>query len=113
MGEVVQLAPTVASPRYGWGKLSGLGLPRGASGGAASDTKRALSTTGTVVAVLPTGELSCMYRYILRESCSQFDSLPLTYLLQVWRSSSLRSTAAGSGTSRRSFAASRFSTSRR
>ena len=25
-------------------------------------------------------ELSFMYRYILRESCSQFDSLPLTYL---------------------------------
>jgi hypothetical protein len=27
------------------------------------------------------GELSFMYRYILRESCSQFDSLPLTYLM--------------------------------
>jgi hypothetical protein len=26
------------------------------------------------------GECSFMYRYILRESCSQFDSLPLTYL---------------------------------
>ena len=26
-----------------------------------------------------------MYRYILRESCSQFDSLPLTYLLQIVR----------------------------
>jgi hypothetical protein len=26
------------------------------------------------------GELSFIYRYILRESCSQFDSLPLTYL---------------------------------
>ena len=26
------------------------------------------------------GELSFMYRYISRESCSQFDSLPLTYL---------------------------------
>ena len=25
------------------------------------------------------GEFSFMYRYILRESCSQFDSLPLTY----------------------------------
>ena len=24
-----------------------------------------------------------MYRYILRESCSQFDSLPLTYLLTM------------------------------
>ena len=27
-----------------------------------------------------TGECSFIYRYILRESCSQFDSLPLTYL---------------------------------
>jgi hypothetical protein len=27
------------------------------------------------------GELSFMYRYILRESCSQFDSLPLTSLM--------------------------------
>jgi hypothetical protein len=26
------------------------------------------------------GECSCMYRYTLRESCSQFDSLPLTSL---------------------------------
>jgi hypothetical protein len=26
------------------------------------------------------GECSCVYRYILRESCSQIDSLPLTYL---------------------------------
>jgi hypothetical protein len=26
------------------------------------------------------GECSFMYRYIVRESCSQFDSLPLTYL---------------------------------
>ena len=26
------------------------------------------------------GEFSFMYRYILRESCSQFDSLPLTSL---------------------------------
>jgi hypothetical protein len=26
------------------------------------------------------GEFSCMYRYILRDSCSQFDSLPLTSL---------------------------------
>jgi thiamine pyrophosphate-dependent acetolactate synthase large subunit-like protein len=32
-------------------------------------------------------ELSFIYRYILRESCSQFDSLPLTYLtLQAMRS---------------------------
>ena len=30
--------------------------------------------------VLTTGELYFMYRYILRESCSQFDSLPLTCL---------------------------------
>jgi Ca2+-binding EF-hand superfamily protein len=27
------------------------------------------------------GEFSIMYRYMLRESCSQFDSLPLTYLM--------------------------------
>jgi pre-mRNA-splicing factor ATP-dependent RNA helicase DHX38/PRP16 len=30
------------------------------------------------------GECSFMYRYILRESCSQFDSLPLTYLTTRW-----------------------------
>ena len=29
------------------------------------------------------GECSFMYRYILRESCSQFDSLPLTSLMIV------------------------------
>ena len=29
---------------------------------------------------LAPGEFSCMYRYISRESCSQFDSLPLTSL---------------------------------
>ena len=28
----------------------------------------------------PRASVVCMYRYILRESCSQFDSLPLTYL---------------------------------
>ena len=30
------------------------------------------------------GECSFMYRYILRVSCSQFDSLPLTYLMNSW-----------------------------
>ena len=30
------------------------------------------------------GELSCMYRYISHESCSQFDSLPLTSLTVRW-----------------------------
>ena len=30
------------------------------------------------------GECSFIYRYILRESCSQFDSLPLTYFLLDW-----------------------------
>ena len=33
-----------------------------------------------------------MYRYILRESCSQFDSLPLTYLT-ILSYSSLTATA--------------------
>ena len=35
---------------------------------------------GTAAAAAPTApcEFSCIYRYILRESCSQFDSLPLT-----------------------------------
>jgi hypothetical protein len=37
------------------------------------DFDRTLCTTRS-------GECSFMYRYILRESCSQFDSLPLTYL---------------------------------
>ena len=31
------------------------------------------------------GELSFIYRYILRESCSQFDSLPLTSLTKLYR----------------------------
>ena len=35
------------------------------------------------VALRKAGEYSFMYRYILRESCSQFDSLPLTYLTFV------------------------------
>ena len=30
------------------------------------------------------GEFSFIYRYISRESCSQFDSLPLTYLIKLW-----------------------------
>ena len=34
---------------------------------------------GTAIIALITGECSFMYRYIPRESCSQFDSLPLTY----------------------------------
>jgi hypothetical protein len=46
-----------------------------AAHGGASDS----SEEGTVA--LLDGELSFMYRYILRESCSQFDSLPLTSLM--------------------------------
>jgi hypothetical protein len=46
------------------------------------------------------GECSFMYRYILRESCSQFDSLPLTSLTisrSKRRSSTLKSTPPSSG----------------
>jgi hypothetical protein len=39
-----------------------------------------------------TGECSCIYRYILRESCSQFDSLPLTYFLDHQRRCAFRRT---------------------
>ena len=44
------------------------------------------------------GEFSFMYRYILRESCSQFDSLPLPFLTpsQSARSSSPRRTSCAS-----------------
>ena len=35
---------------------------------------------GTIVTEVDEGELSFIYRCILRESCSHFDSLPLTYL---------------------------------
>jgi beta-glucosidase len=41
-------------------------------------TQRVASTGVRVVH--SAGELYCMYRYVLRESCSQFDSLPLTSL---------------------------------
>ena len=64
----------------------------GAAAAAAAETEAAATAHGTVGAdddalgylltlqlVDATGE-SFMYRYILRESCSQFDSLPLTYL---------------------------------
>ena len=37
----------------------------------------ALVNGGTELVMLYSGELSFIYRYILRESCSQFDSLPL------------------------------------
>ena len=51
--------------------------------------------------MLPAGECSFMYRYILRESCSQFDSLPLTSLLPAEgpgsAQTSVGSSAAGKG----------------
>jgi hypothetical protein len=44
----------------------------------------------TVAGALP-GECSFIYRYIPRESCSQFDSLPLSYSTRspyhIWQSS--------------------------
>jgi hypothetical protein len=42
------------------------------------------------------GELSFIYRYILRESCSHFDSLPLTYL--TVKPQSLRRSSGGVAT---------------
>ena len=39
-----------------------------------------LENVAAVLSGGPYGEFSCIYRYISRESCSQFDSLPLTSL---------------------------------
>ena len=49
--------------------------------------RRALGNASFIPAALPAseGEFSFMYRYILRESCSQFDSLPLTSLARRGR----------------------------
>ena len=56
------------------------------------------------------GECSFMYRYILRESCSQFDSLPLTSLLQI---TSRRSCCSARATAKEStFGRSAFSSTR-
>ena len=51
-----------------------------AGAGAAAAARYASGTTAAAIARGTEGECSFMYRYILRESCSQFDSLPLTSL---------------------------------
>ena len=51
---------------------------------AAAEMGRALAPARTQRGVVSVaGGFSCIYRYILRESCSQFDSLPLTSLTLV------------------------------
>jgi hypothetical protein len=52
------------------------GAADGGSVGAAPSTEY----TAKLRDLISGGELSFIYRYISRESCSQFDSLPLTYL---------------------------------
>ena len=78
--------PTRAATLYGapdkvWLTLS-FGRTRG-EGGAGDGAPRIgvdLQWEGKSATRIPEGTCSFMYRYILRESCSQFDSLPLTSL---------------------------------
>jgi hypothetical protein len=62
------------------GEADAEGDAEGAKEGASGDEKDAASPTAVRALDIAAGEFSCMYRYILRESCSQFDSLPLTSL---------------------------------
>ena len=69
------------------------------------------------IAATSSGECSFLYRYILCESCSQFDSLPLTYLTTSRCVSSLRkasmSASRGSRTDRLRCSSQRTSPKRR
>ena len=66
-----------------------------ATGATALDIVVALSTECTA------GGFSFMYRYILRESCSQFDLLPLTYFTRTLQiSTRLRTRCFGRSTLR-------------
>jgi hypothetical protein len=58
-------------------ELDDISLDGGGGGGGAIGVRPASGRAHS------TGECSVIYRYMLRESCSQFDSLPLTYLLCV------------------------------
>jgi hypothetical protein len=76
----VELTPPpvdVAEPR-----ASGEGAASAAGGAPVRRAAAAAaeSQIDALVRTLDDGEFSFMYRYILRESCSQFDSLPLTSL---------------------------------
>ena len=52
--------------------------PRAAPRERGERARRTAAATASRAVVSPDGELSFTYRYISRESCSQFDSLPLT-----------------------------------
>ena len=59
-------------------------LYAGRDGGASSTTRVMARAAGIEYQVERSGELYFMYRYISHESCSQFDSLPLTSLTVRW-----------------------------